>query len=629
VSFDGRGSTDPEGGSLRYEWDLDGDGAFDDSTAAAPTFTYASNGSYAVRLRVTDPGSLQGTASTTIVVGNSRPTAVIDTPATTLRWRVGQTYTFSGHANDPEQGTLPAAALTWSILLNHCSTPTSCHQHPLRDYPGTASGSFTAPDHEYPSFLTLRLTARDSGGLTHQVEQRLDPQAVTVTLATQPAGLRVALGGETFVTPATRTVIVGSHLTIAAVTPQGLSGVTYGFSGWSDGGAATHAITAPATPVTYTATFVASRPSAFPPGWTWRDIGTHGAAATAAYSAGVFTVTNAGVDIWNTADGFTYAYRTLVGDGEIVARVRTVAGVEPWTKAGVMIRESTAAGSPHAFMLTSVGKGMAFQRRRSAGALSEHTTAVAAGGAPRWVRLRRAGNVITAATSADGLVWNTVGSATFSMPASVLVGLGLTSHTTAASASASFDSVRVNSVLPSGWSTRDIGPVGIDGSTTMSGSTMTVHGAGADIWGTSDAFRYAYRALSGDGQVTAHVGSVTGGDPWTKAGVMIRSSLSASSSHALLLVSTGRGVAFQRRQSPGASSLHTAVDTGVAPKWLRLSRSGSLVTAWVSDDGASWVAVATDTVALGTTVYVGLAVTSHDIANLAAATFDNVQVDGP
>jgi hypothetical protein len=37
-----------------------------------------------------------------------------------------------------------------------------------------ASGSFTAPDHEYPSYLELRLAATDSGGLSHDVQPHSD-----------------------------------------------------------------------------------------------------------------------------------------------------------------------------------------------------------------------------------------------------------------------------------------------------------------------------------------------------------------------------------------------------------------------------------------------------------------------
>ena len=106
-----------------------------------------------------------------IVVGNDPPTAVID--AATTPWTVGQTITFSGHATDPEEGTLPASRLTWDVTLMHC--PQDCHEHPLETFVGVASGSFAAPDHQYPAHLRLGLTATDAHGLTHRVEQDLDP----------------------------------------------------------------------------------------------------------------------------------------------------------------------------------------------------------------------------------------------------------------------------------------------------------------------------------------------------------------------------------------------------------------------------------------------------------------------
>ncbi len=51
-----------------------------------------------------------------------------------------------------------------------------------------ASGSFTAPDHEFPSYLELELVATDQDGLTHSVVRRLDPLTVDLTFATQPVG---------------------------------------------------------------------------------------------------------------------------------------------------------------------------------------------------------------------------------------------------------------------------------------------------------------------------------------------------------------------------------------------------------------------------------------------------------
>ena len=63
----------------------------------------------------------------------------------------------------------------------------SCHTHPLQSFGGVASGSFPAPDHEFPSYLEIELTARDADGLTGTAKRRLDPETVQLTLASGPA----------------------------------------------------------------------------------------------------------------------------------------------------------------------------------------------------------------------------------------------------------------------------------------------------------------------------------------------------------------------------------------------------------------------------------------------------------
>jgi glucose/arabinose dehydrogenase len=258
VSFDGRGSSDPDPGDTiaSYSWDLDGNGTFGDATTATPTYTYTSAGTYSAKLKVTDSrGLVSDPASVTITAGNSPPTAVIDTPAPTLTWKVGDTISFSGHASDPQDGTLAAAKLSWSLVLHHCATPTDCHTHAVQDFNGVAGGSFSAPDHEYPAWIELRLTATDSGGLTDTASVRLDPQTVALTFRSNPTGLQLTVGSSASTTEFTRTVIVGSRNTIAAPRSQTLNGTSYEFVSWSDGGAAQHDVVASATPATYTATY--------------------------------------------------------------------------------------------------------------------------------------------------------------------------------------------------------------------------------------------------------------------------------------------------------------------------------------------------------------------------------------
>jgi glucose/arabinose dehydrogenase/PKD repeat protein len=256
VAFDGSTSSDPDGTAITYAWDLDGDGAFDDSTAVAPSFTYTATGTYTARLRVRDPGGLEDTVNVPITAG-SPPVPIINitspTPGTT--WEVDDTIAFSGTATDFQGNPIPASGLTWDINLEHCDRVSgSCHTHPLQSFGGVAGGSFPAPDHEFPSYLEIELTARDGAGLTGTATRRLDPDTVPLTLASDPPGMRLTLGAETATAPFTREVIKGSTNGIGAESPQTLGGLPYTFSSWSNAGARNHTTVVDAA-TTLTATF--------------------------------------------------------------------------------------------------------------------------------------------------------------------------------------------------------------------------------------------------------------------------------------------------------------------------------------------------------------------------------------
>jgi glucose/arabinose dehydrogenase len=103
---------------------------------------------------------------------NSPPQPQILTPPSGATYRPGDVISFSGSATDPEDGALPDAALSWELVLRHC--PEECHVHPVQQWTGTSSGTFTAPAHESPVHLELSLTATDAGGATATVRTRLD-----------------------------------------------------------------------------------------------------------------------------------------------------------------------------------------------------------------------------------------------------------------------------------------------------------------------------------------------------------------------------------------------------------------------------------------------------------------------
>jgi regulation of enolase protein 1 (concanavalin A-like superfamily) len=363
-----------------------------------------------------------------------------------------------------------------------------------------------------------------------------------------------------------------------------------------------------------------------PSPWTNRDVGSVGRAGSASVSGSTFTVAGSGADIWGPADAFQFVSQPVTGSVEIAVRVTGVQNTNTYAKAGVMLRESSAANSAHVILDVRPGGGIEFMTRSAAGAttasLASTTQAL-----PAWLKLSRVGNTVTASVSADGSSWKSVGSTSVTMSATGQVGLAVTSHDTTKSNTASFDNVKVTlgtTGLPTGWANQDIGSVGLSGSTSYAAGTFTVAGAGANVGGTADAFQFVSRSLSGDGVVAARVASLQNTNSYAKAGVMMRAGLAANSAMVILDVRPDGAVEFMKRSATGGTTTTLVTATQAMPAWLRLARVGSRVTASVSSDGTTWRRVGSTTVGF-TSGAMGLAVTSHTTTQRSTAVFDNVQ----
>ena len=129
---------------------------------------------------------------------------------------MGAQIFFSGTASDEQDGPLAPAQLFWSLILRHYYPSGDCHKHEVEDFAGAARGSFVAPEHGYPAYLELRLTATDSGGLTSTRSVRLDPTSVQLRFASRPTGARLVVGSTGTRAPFTRRVIVGSSNSVSA-----------------------------------------------------------------------------------------------------------------------------------------------------------------------------------------------------------------------------------------------------------------------------------------------------------------------------------------------------------------------------------------------------------------------------
>jgi enterochelin esterase-like enzyme/fibronectin type 3 domain-containing protein/regulation of enolase protein 1 (concanavalin A-like superfamily) len=183
--------------------------------------------------------------------------------------------------------------------------------------------------------------------------------------------------------------------------------------------------------------------------------------------------------------------------------------------------------------------------------------------------------------------------------------------------------------VPSPWLTRDIGAVGLAGSASFTNGVFTMVGSGADIGSAADAFRFVHVTTNGDCTIIARVASLDGYiNPWSKAGVMIRESLATNAANVFVGVTTGNGVIWQYRSSTGGVTSTNNTTGPSAPYWVKLVRSGNTFTAYRSADGVSWTLQGTTTITMASTVYVGLAITSHNLYTLCAATFDHVTGPG-
>jgi glucose/arabinose dehydrogenase len=206
-------------------------------------------------------GSATSNAASLTVSNNQAPTATIFTPATGTTYKGGDTISFSGDATDPEQGTLPASAFSWSMDFWH-GTGGSQHVHsgpPIAT--GVKSGKYIVPTSGETAddvFYRLLLTVTDASGATNTKSVDIQPRKSTISLATSPTGLQLTLDGQPVTTPFSDVGVEGIQRTIGVVSPQTINGVTYTFSNWQHGGAASQTISTPVNDITYTAVFVAS-----------------------------------------------------------------------------------------------------------------------------------------------------------------------------------------------------------------------------------------------------------------------------------------------------------------------------------------------------------------------------------
>jgi hypothetical protein len=343
------------------------------------------------------------------------------------------------------------------------------------------------------------------------------------------------------------------------------------------------------------------RPPAAPPltghGFTAKDLGDLGANPGRLTVGGGVVVRAGGMDIGGTADSCAFVYRKLRGDGEIVARLRSVQRADATSTAGIMVRaDDTDPAAPSVFfgVLADPVKGGQFVHRTQRGQAAQAS-------APdpqvrnQYLRLRREGRRFTLARSGDRIAWVKVGAVDVDMPEEVPFGLAVSARSATAPTTGEYDFVRLLALdaaaARDGW---DLEPLGLAGplpTAAVAGDRISVSGVADAFTTTIESGAALLAPRMGPVTLTARVDSL--GDaatPGARVALTFREGgpgrLVPTSRNILISVTAQGVVQFQRRDRSTNFDAGMMKDGLRPPVWLRLARYDDPVTARTTVTGS-------------------------------------------
>ena len=189
----------------------------------------------------------------------------------------------------------------------------------------------------------------------------------------------------------------------------------------------------------------------------------------------------------------------------------------------------------------------------------------------------------------------------------------------------------------------DIGNPSIAGSSVVMDKGIQIIAGGADVWGVKDQFHFSYLEKTGDFDLIARIENLSAPHLYTKAGLMAREELTDNSRHIFFQVfpdnkprnKNNGGFEFQYRAAKAGDmkAIYPEKSTGLPEfpvnypnTWIRLKRSGDDFTGYCSTDGKTWKVYTTFTLVLSPKLYLGLAVTSHNVKESAIAVFKDIML---
>lgn len=320
----------------------------------------------------------------------------------------------------------------------------------------------------------------------------------SVTIATAPAGLQILVDGVAYTSPQVFQWSAGSVHTIGTTSPQGNSQTRYVFATWSDGGAISHSVTAPATATTITANFTTQ----YALGVVIAPISSGSVTASPASPDGFYS---AGTTVQLTAQPLvTYSFAGWTGD---------LTGI---TNPGSVVMNGTRSITAN------------FSRSGTCGyTLSQNETSVSASGDVRTVTVTSAPECtwsvqtslswvqITSGTQVNGsgTVRMVIAANTATSPRAGVVTIAGTPYTiTQTAASCTFQLTNPGNTIPAAGATAAIGvttTVGCQWSAAESSPWITLSGATSGSSSGSVSFTAAANTSPVPRTATITIGGIT------------------------------------------------------------------------------------------------------------------------
>lgn len=280
-------------------------------------------------------------------------------------------------------------------------------------------------------------------------------------------------------------------------------------------------------------------------------------------------------DVWNSSDNCHMAYQAINGDGSITARVISQTNTNATSKAGLMIRNSTAAGSVAVNNSLQPSYGVNFQGRTSANGGSSAFGTVGGIVAPYWVRLVRSGNAFSAYCSPDGSTWTQVGSPQTigAAQTTMLFGLAACSNNTGSLLTGLFDNITVTGTLNAAPT------IATQPTASVNGLSASLNVLGADDAGEGN-LTYTWSVLG------VPMGSVSFSDNGTNAAKSVTATFGASGMYYLQVTVTdvaGLAVSSNIIQVPAGT-----VTAPFAPSSLSATgTTGAVSLSWNTSSAAT------------------------------------------